>query len=162
MSLGDFQVFESGAFGDIGTHTYLVASGTTASIKPGEPVVRTLGSQYVALAATNSPVVGTQYVVGVAGTQSTETSTAEGKVQVTPLVPGVIYLGNPKVAATWNTQTKYDALVGARVLWDLTSSAFTILASDGATNGLVVEEINIAEVPNKVAFSIRSGASYLA
>ncbi len=164
MSLGDFQVLESGAFGDIGSHEFQVAAGGSGkTIQPGEPVVRTLGSQYVALAATNSPVVGTQYVVGFAATQSTETAAVDGKVQVTPLVPGMIYIGNPTVAATWNTQAKYNALVGTRVLWDLTTGVFTVLAADNSTYGLVVEQLTLTTpTSNKVAFSIREGASYLA
>ena len=83
-------------------------------------------------------------------------------MQVTPLVPGVTYLIAPKVAATWDTQAEYDALVGARVLLDLTAGAYTILAADGATNGCVVEPLDISKYPGKVAFSIRNGVSYLA
>ena len=60
------------------------------------------------------------------------------------------------------TQAEYDALVGARVLLDLTSGTYTILATDSANNGCVVEPLDISRFPNKVAFSIRAGANYLA
>lgn len=33
-----------------------VASGSAASIKAGEPVLKSLGSQYVAIMTTNKPV----------------------------------------------------------------------------------------------------------
>ena len=77
-----------------------------------------------------------------------------------PLVPGVIYLIAPKVAATFNTQAKYNALVGARVLIDVTSDKETILAADGSTSGCVIENLNIQQYPGLVAFSIRTGAAY--
>lgn len=161
--LGDIDYVSEGSFGIPGSFPYKVRSGTSASISPGEPVVSSgLGSPYVELAATSQPVVGTDSVIGIATSFSTETASADGKVQVMKLVPGVIYLGNPTVAASWDTQAEYDALVGARVLWDLTSSTFTILAADGATNGLVVENLDVKKNPGKVAFSIRIGAGYLA
>lgn len=59
----------------------------------------------------------------------------------------------PKVAATWNTQAKYNALVGARVLIDLTAGVYTILAADGAGNGCIVEYLDISKYPGMVAFS---------
>lgn len=60
------------------------------------------------------------------------------------------------------TQAEYDALVGARVLIDLTAGSYTLLASDSANNGCVVEPLDISLFPGKVAFSIRAGANYLA
>lgn len=165
MALGDILVLNDGAFGAIGSRKFAVASGTTASIKAGTPVAKALGNttgNVVSAAVTNTPVVGTDFFAGIAETSSTETSTAAGTVQVTPLVPGVTYLIAPKVAATWDTQSEYDALVGARVLLDLTAGYYTILAADGATNGCVVEPLDISKNPNKVAFSIRNGVSYLA
>lgn len=161
--VGDFQIIAEGAFGYPGDAEYQVVAGTSASISPGEPVVSSgLGTQYVELAATSEPVVGTDYMIGIAASFSTETASVDGKVKVMKLVPGMVYLGVPKVPASWDTQAEYDALVGNRVLWDLTSSTFTILATDGATNGLVVENLDIKKFPGKVAFSIRAGASYLA
>lgn len=149
-------------FGAVGSRQYQVASGAATSIKAGEPVVRTLGSQYVVLAADGIPVVGTDYMVGIAASDSTDTVAAAGTVQVTPLVPGQVYLCAPKTAASWDTQSEYNALVGDRVVFDLTSSVFTVDATDNANNGLVVEDLDISKTPGKVAFSIRAGASYLA
>lgn len=59
----------------------------------------------------------------------------------------------PKVAATYNTQAKVNALVGARVLLDLTGGVYTILAADGAGNGCVLEYIDVSRYPGMVAFS---------
>ena len=100
-------------------------------------------------------------ILAISASTSTETTTAAGTVEVVPLVPGVTYLVSPKVAATWDTQAEYDALVGARVLLDVTNGVITILAADGANNGCVVEPLDIRKYPGKVRFSLRQGLNYL-
>lgn len=135
-----------------GSLKYAVASGTTASITAGEPVQKLAGAAYATLAQTNFPTA-TLRVVGVASSNSNETATADGTVDVIPATNGQIWLANPKVAATWNTQAKYNALIGSRVLIDLTTATFTILATDSAGNGCIVEYLDIARYPAKVAFS---------
>lgn len=164
MALGDITFYSEGAFGYPGDEEYAVAASAT-TIKAGEPVQKTLGNgtgNVVTPAANNFPVVGTDFCAGIAATTSTNTATAAGTVKVTKLVPGTTYLIAPKVAATWDTQSEYDALVGARVLIDLSSSTYTLLAADGANNGCVVEPLNVSKFPGKVRFSIRAGASYAA
>lgn len=141
---------------------YDVAAGAAASINPGEPVAATLGTAAVAAMATNKPVVGTDYLKGISSSTSTDTVAAAGKVSVIRLEQGQTWLIKPKVAATWDTQTEYDALIGKRVLIDLTGGSYTLLATDGATYGCVIEPLDIAEHPNKVAISFRNGVSYLA
>lgn len=167
--LGDITPYNDGNFGATGGVTHQVASnGSTPAINAGEMVLKTLGNQYVIKMATNKPVVGTDFVAGISETTSSETATVDGTVTVTPLIPGQIWLIAPKVAATFGqttgaiNQTTYNALVGARVLIDVTSATETILAADGSTNGCVIENLNIVNYPNKVAFSIRAGASYTA
>ena len=163
MALGDIQVYDTGAFGYPGDRIYNVASGSVASINAGEPVTKVLGSPYVTVAITGSPLVGsTTLLVGVASTTSTDTASAAGTVRVLKLVEGVSYLIAPKVAATWATQTLYDALVGSRVLLDLTSSTYTILAADSALNGCVVLPLDVQKYPNKVRFAFKNAADYLA
>ena len=93
---------------------------------------------------------------------STQTASVAGTVDYMPLTSGVTYLISPKVAATWDTQAEYDALVGARVLIDLTSSVYTILAADGATYGCVIAPLDVVKFPGKVAFKIRSAVNAFA
>jgi hypothetical protein len=162
MALGDIMFYNSPGCGYAGDADYQVLAGAVGSILPGEPVTKALGQQYVLPMATNMPVVGTDYLAGIAASTSTDTVALDGKVKVTKLVPGAIYLAKPLVPGTFATQALYDALVGARVLLDLTSGDYRILAADGATNGLVIEDLDIAVYPGQVAFSIRQGASYLA
>jgi hypothetical protein len=165
MALGDIQIYDEGAYGYPGDAFFTVASGTTSSILPGTPVAKTLGNStgnVVAAAGNNFPVVGTDYTAGIASSTSTETTSLAGTVKVTKLDPNLTYIIAPKVAATWDTQAEYDALVGARVLIDLTTGVYTILASDSANNGCVVEPLDISKYPGRVRFSIRAGASYKA
>jgi hypothetical protein len=158
---GDFIILEQASTtGGRGGRLYNIASGT--AINAGEPVARALGAVAVTPCATNAGTVGTDYVVGVATTNSTNTASAAGTVNVIPLNSGATYLVNPKVAATWTPQSSYDALVGKRVLIDLTSGAYTLLASDSAANGFVVQAMNINEHPGKVAVAFRAALSDLA
>lgn len=172
MAVGDLIILqESSAQGGRGAQAYNVAAGTL--INAGEPVEVNLGNTtgtVVYPAITSTPVVGTSYFVGVAATNSTNTASAAGFVDVIPLTSATTWLGNPDVAATWNTQAEYDALVGARVLLKNsvtvtatpTSGTYTVLASDSANNGCVVLHLDIMKYPGKVAFAFRNGANYLA
>ena len=186
--INDILPLDEAQFGSTGAHYWQVAAnasgqGTGANYVPafraGEPVIKLLGTGTtdanaqpwgtIATGTNAKPVVATDFMAGIAisgqgGGCSTETATAAGYVYVTPLVPNVIYLMSPLVAATWNTQAKYNALVGSRVLINMDNGVpptFTILASDSSTSGLVVEWIDITKYPGKVAFSFRMGLNYL-
>lgn len=160
MAKGDIMPFET-AVGSktIGSLKYAVNSGTTASINAGEPVQKLAGAAFVTLAQNNFPTA-TLRVVGVAASASNETSTVIGTVDVIPATNGQLFLIAPKVAATWNTQAKYNALIGSRVLIDLTTATFTLLAADGAGNGCIVEYLDIARYPGAVAFSFSPLSDY--
>jgi hypothetical protein len=167
MARGDFTLFTEGSFGSIGSRKYKVASGTTLAIRAGEPVAWALGGYVVTAMATNKPVCGTDFLAGIAASDSTETAAAVGYVEVTPLVEGQVWLGNPNVAATWDTQAEYDLLVGDRVLIDLTGTAaagtanYTVLAADNATYGCVIQPLDVVKHPGKVAFSFKTPVSSL-
>lgn len=166
--VGDLIILEQNSEMGRGGRLYNVAAGTP--IYAGEPVQRDLGGVVVYPALTSTPVVGTSYYAGVAVTNSTNTASAAGTVLVMPLSSGITYLANPDVAATWDTQAEYDALVGKRVLLKNsvtvtstpTSGTYTILASDSANNGCVVQAMSVSEHPAKVAFAFRAGAADLA
>ncbi len=160
MAVGDITILDQSTMAGIGARSYLVAAASTI-INPGEPVTKGVGDAVVTAMATNKPVVATDFLCGIAATTSTSTATAAGTVDVYPLVPGVTYLIKPKVAATFDTQAEYDALVGDRVLIDLTTGSYTLLAADGSTYGCVIEALDVAKYPGKVAFSFRNGVSYL-
>ena len=163
MAVGDILVHRAGPFGDVGAKKYKTAAAAT-TIYPGEPVVRSLGGYVVTQMATSKPVVGSDYLVGIATTTSTQTAAAAGEVWVQPITPGTIYKIKPLTEATWDTQAEYDALVGDRVTMDLTDGTFTINATDGSTYGCVIEWMDVTVQKNKgwVAFSFRDGLTDLA
>lgn len=173
MASGDFIILEQVSEMGRGGRLYNVAAGTP--IYAGDPVqVRVVGAVVVEPNLTNTPVVSVSagvegLFVGVATTNSTNTTTAAGTVNVLPTNSGTTYLGNPDVAATWDTQAEYDALVGKRVLLKNsvsvtatpTGGTYTVLASDSASNGCSVQAMNILEHPGKVAIAFRTGTSNL-
>lgn len=162
--IGDFQIYEQNSMTGRGSRLYNVAAAATA-INAGEPVVRALGDTTVtrlygaSTTGTASPVVGTDYVVGIAQTAGTQTASAAGTVDVIPLSSGITWLVAPKTAASWDTQAEYDALVGKRILIDLASSTYTVLATDSANNGLIVMPLDIFKYPGKVAVAFRQALS---
>lgn len=160
MALGDITILEQNS--EMGRGARLYNAATPTVINAGEPVARTLGGVTVTPAATSAGQVGTDYIVGIAATTSTNTATAVGVVNVYPLTSGTTYLISPKTAASWDTQAEYDALVGKRVTIDLTSSSYTLNATDASGNGCVVMPLDIAKYPGKVAFAFRAALSDLA
>lgn len=160
MALGDIQIYDEGAFGYPGDDTYGVGASAVL-IYAGEPVTKALGASNVVAMTNSKPIVGTDFLAGIAASTSTNTATADGIVRVTKLVPGMSFLISPKTAATWDTQAEYDQLVGDRVTLDLTSGTYTINASDGATNGCVIMPLDVAKFPGKVRFAFRNGVTYL-
>lgn len=167
MALGDL-ILAGSKQSDLGGRLYNVASGTP--IYAGDPVQQVLAGTVVFPAITNWPVVGTTYAVGVAQTTATNTTSAAGTVVVTPVSSSDTWLANPDTAASWDTQSEYNALVGSRVLLKNsvsvtatpTGGTYTILASDSANNGCVVLPLDVFVTPGKVAFAFRGGTSYLA
>jgi hypothetical protein len=166
MATGDIFPFDNAQSAKMGgALTYKVtanstgSSGSVSRINPGEPVTKVAGAAGVIAAATNAPTT-TLRIVGVAASTSTETASVDGTVTVIPATSQDIWLIKPKVAATWDTQAEYNALCGARVLIDNTTGTYTILATDGASNGCIVEYLDISKYPGLVAFSFSPLVDY--
>ncbi len=153
-----------------GARLHNVAAGT--AILAGEPVWQTaLGVATVQPAPTSFPDASAHLMVGVAATNSTNTATAAGVVNVVDVNPSLIYLIAPNDTTAWDTQAEYDALVGDRVLINNSatitttpgnSGSYTLLASDSTNNGCVVQPLDIAKYPGKVAIAFRASCSVLA
>lgn len=169
-TLGAVKFKSQAVQGYPGDVTFLVQAGAVGTISAGIPVTKALGQPYVLPAADGTPVVGTDFMAGISATLSTDTVAADGLVSVCQLMPGTIYLIAPKTPATYfgasyatiPSQSTYNALVGSRMVFDLTGTTYTIDATDGATNGLVVEYVDVNAYPGLVAFSIRQAAYYAA
>jgi hypothetical protein len=181
MAIGDFTLLiKSSTQGGRGGRLYNVAAGTP--ILAGEPVQKlAVGDVAVIPGRTSTPIVGTSPVeglfVGIATTNSTNTTTTAGTVNVIPVRNTDTWLVAPAVAATYGlgstpVQATYDALVGKRVLIqngatnlsyvaNVNTGTYSVLASDSASNGVIVQAKSVLEYPGKVAVSFRNGVSDL-
>jgi threonine dehydrogenase-like Zn-dependent dehydrogenase len=95
----------------------------------------------VKLAADADPTTADNHrFSGLAKNESTDTVAAAGVVYTWLPFPGLIYRGKAKSATAANTQAKIDALKGARVIFDLTGTTWTVdtAATDAAANGVIV------------------------
>lgn len=163
MAQLDIKVLRASAFGTAGTKPFQVAAGAGfPAINEGEPVSKALAASVVTSLATSKPVIGTDFLAGISLSASSENASLAGVVNVLPLKDGVVYICTANAAVDVSTQTKYDALVGKRVRFDKTGGVYTVLGTDGATFGLVIEDLDVLTHPSQIAFSIRAGANYLA
>jgi hypothetical protein len=120
------------------SQTPIVASGTTASIKAGEPTKA--GSAGAVAIMVDADGTSSQRFTGIAKSDSSETASAAGNVQVWLPLPGMIYAAKAKSFAAADTQAEIDALYYKRVIFDLTSGAWTIdtAAADNTANAVVI------------------------
>lgn len=141
MAKGDFKVVATGGRGALPVLKYQTADSSTA-INAGEPVMLTTigSSQYAAVLTDGKPLVGTDYLIGIAAADGTHTASLDGYVLVYPAWSGVVFRGKAKSAAAADTKAEVDALVNKRVVFDLTSSSYTVdtAATDGEANGLII------------------------
>jgi hypothetical protein len=116
----------------------IVASGAVASIVPGVPTKQ--GSNGAVAVMADGEGTTSERFTGLAKDTSTDTAAAAGVVNVFMPFPGLIYEGFAKTSTAADTQAEIDALVGKRVVFDLTSTDWTVdtAAADGATNGVVI------------------------
>lgn len=169
MALGDIVIYkQASAQGGRGSQSITVKA-SAGLISAGEPVLIVAGASAVLpnqstnLLTIPSPfvpysVTGTG-LLGVAETTSTNTASAAGSVDFVPVTSASVFLINANSSAAINTQAKYDALVGARVLIDLTSGSYTLLTTDSALNGCLIRPLDIFKFPGKIAFSFLDGVS---
>lgn len=137
-----------------------VEAGTTSSIVPGMPVLK--DGQYVVPVTDGTPVIGTDIVSGVAISTSTETASANGKVNVVLPLPDGMWYANAKTLSTIDTQAEYDALVGTFVVFDVTGGVITIDAATPVVGGgLEIVDNDISVNPGKVAFRFRMSGTEL-
>jgi hypothetical protein len=123
---------------------YIVASGSAASIASGVPskLVTADGSvagTVVVMVDADGIVTGERFT-GIAKSTSTDTASAAGTVDTWAPVPGMTYRGFCKVAGSANTQAKINALMGKKVIFDLTGGDWTVdtAATDALVNCLVI------------------------
>ena len=135
MAVGDFSI--RNPLDTLVAMRRLVGSGTAASINNGEPTKE--GSAGAVAIMVDGDGTTSQNFSGIAKTVSTDTASAAGEVYTWLPLPGLTYNGLAKTASNANTQALVDALVGKRVVFDLTGTAWTIDtgASNASTNGVI-------------------------
>lgn len=127
------------------TTTWIVAAGGAATIAPGTP---TFGADAAAASPwTGAVAIGTdgngttsQRFTGIAKNTSTDTASAAGVVTTFNPLPGIVYEGYAKTASTADTAAEVQALQGKRVVFDLTSTDWTVdaAAADAVANCVVI------------------------
>ena len=161
MSTGDIYVKDS-PYNSIPVVTWQTLANTTV-INPGEPVkVAVAGCKYAIVLVDADGVIGTTVAcIGLATKISNQTTTVNGTVDVQEFLPGVVYAGKAKSSTAANTQALIDALRGKRVIWDLTSSVFTVdtAAADNANNALLI--VGGDYTTNTVYFHVRPGTTLI-
>lgn len=132
---------------------YNTDAGST-DINVGEPVnlygtySSGAASANYALALTDGkPVIGTDNFGGIASNDSSHTASVDGKVLVARPLPNFTEIwGKAKSTAAVDTDAELLAILGDVVLFDLTSSVYTIDQSAAAdTSGLRIEDGNPAK-----------------
>lgn len=127
------------------TTTWLVAAGAAASIATGTPAE---GADAAAASpwtgAVNAMADGegstSQRFAGIAKSTSTDTASAAGSVVLFDPLPGILYKGFAKTSSTADTAAEVLALQGKRVVFDLTSTDWTVdaAAADAKANCVVI------------------------
>jgi hypothetical protein len=121
----------------------LVAAGGVATINAGTPTK----SADAAGSATGAvvPMVDTdgtiaQNFTGIAKSTSTDTASAAGVVTIWLPLPGYVYAAKAKTASTFDTQTEVTAAFRKRVIFDLTSTLWTVdvAATDALVNCVTI------------------------
>lgn len=116
----------------------LVESGGAATIDRGAPTKE--GSNGAVAIMADGEGTTSERFAGMAKSVSTDTAAADGVVEVILPVPGLVYVGSPKVAGAADTKAEIQAISGKRIVFDLTTAAWTVdtAAVDGIGNGVVI------------------------
>ena len=111
-------------------------SSTGGTIKPGEPVkVGGAGNNFVILCADGDPEQNTDIFLGICAKESTETASADGRVDVQVAVGNQTLLRG-KVTTTGNMDADSELLgiLFDTIAFDYAAQAFTLDENDGASN----------------------------
>lgn len=128
----------------LGTNA-VVAAGTASSIDRGTPTFAanaTATTNWTGAVRIGTDGEGTtaQRFTGIAKSVSTDTASAAGTVELWLPLPGLIYAGFAKTASTADTAAEIAALFGKHVVFDLTSTDWTVdaAATDAQANCVTI------------------------
>lgn len=132
MAKNDVYIVDTAGLNAVPTQTVKVQDYTSSSstqILAGEPIKISgaEGGNYAIKLATGDPEIGTDIMLGIAASNDTATSTADGTVEVYKPLPGVVY----RCAAT----TPANLVAGIdldTVTFDLTGTTYTVDENEGS------------------------------
>jgi hypothetical protein len=141
MAKGNVWIRSTGGLNAVPVMKYQTEANA-AAINAGELCkIKTAGSPYVIALVDGDLTVGTDsQFVGLAASDATHTASADGSVLVYMASPSIVYEAKAKTAASVDTQTEIDALVGDRKIIDVTSTVHTVdeAAADSVANALTI------------------------
>ena len=132
MAKNDVTIVDNGGYLNLPVRTFKVQDRTSSSdtqIYAGEPVkiLAGEGGNYAGHLATGDPEIGTDIVIGIAKSDSTETASADGEVDVYMPLPGVVY--RAKATTSTNLAT---GILNDCVTFDLTDTTYTVDENEGS------------------------------
>jgi hypothetical protein len=132
MAKNDVKIVDVGGHSNVPTRTFLVQDRATSSdtqIYAGEPVkiLAGEGGNYAGHLAAGDPEIGTDIVIGIAASDSTETTSASGTVEVYMPVPGVVYRCKAETATNLAVGIMYDC-----VTFDLSGGKYYVNENEGS------------------------------
>lgn len=160
MAKNDVRIVDVAGLSAVPTRLFPVQDYTNSSstqILAGEPVRISghEGGNYVLKLATAEPLIGTDIFVGIAKSDDTATSTADGTVEVYLPVPNIVY----ECAAT-DSDNFAAGIIFDTVTFDLTSTTYTIDENEGTdenVHGLRI--LSYDSDTGMVQFQIKTGVT---
>jgi hypothetical protein len=144
---------------------YVVAAGGTATITQGSPTKLSgydaggFGAGAIIPMVDGDGLIGSAssrtIFAGIAKSVSTDMTAVAGTVEVWAPVPGILYRGKAKTSTLANTQALINALMGKRVVFDLTSFVWSVdtAASDALANCVCIAGGNPSEATIDFVYS---------
>lgn len=144
VNTGDVRIQDS-VFANVPTVRWNTKAAATA-LNPGEVCKLDIGGNGIQYAKLIADADGTtsQNILGIvkggpskSGGDSV-TASADGQVDVYLPLPGVVYAAKAKTSTLANTDALIAALIGKRVIFDVTAGVITVdtANADAATNGV--------------------------
>lgn len=136
-----------------------VASGAATTIVAGSPVKAGTAGNVVPCVTGDGTT--SQRIIGIAKSDSTDTATAAGTVNVWAAFPGVVFKGSPLLTTAATTAAALSALFYKRVKFSLVSSVWTIdtAQADSTSNGILI--VGGDYKSNTVYFIINQAVSFI-
>jgi hypothetical protein len=149
MAVNDIKVVRNPGPTEVYNVDDRTTSSQTTNLLPGEPVK--LSTNFVIALATGDPEIGTDEFVGVVRKQSTETSTADGTVEVYTMTPATRLRGQMTTTTNADTAAELLGIIGDFIAIDVTGAG-----TNGPTGVFTFDE-NEGTDPNVHGFKVIDG-----